>query len=112
MTDDPKAPGELEGVMAQSALVQYQPGAVVSRTVVKNGGGSVTAFAFDAGQALSEHTTPFDALVLIIDGEAEILLAGALHRVIAGQLLRLPGGQPHAVKALTRLKMILVMIRA
>ncbi len=103
---------DIEGVMAQSALVQYQPDAVVSRTVLKSGGGSVTAFAFDGGQELSEHTSPLEALVLIVEGEAEISLAGTLFRVSAGQLLRLPGGQPHAVKALTRLKMILVMIRA
>jgi quercetin dioxygenase-like cupin family protein len=103
---------DIEGVMAQSALVQYQPDAVVSRTVLKNGGGSVTAFAFDGGQELSEHTSPLEALVLIVEGEAEISLAGTLFRVSAGQLLRLPGGRPHAVRALTRLKMILVMIRA
>ncbi len=103
---------DIEGVIAQSALVQYQPAAVVSRTVLKTGGGSVTAFAFDGGQELSEHTSPFEALVLIVEGEAEISLAGTLLRASTGQLLRLPGGQPHAVKALTRLKMILVMIRA
>ena len=103
---------DLEGVMAQSALVQYQPDAVVSRTVLKSGGGSVTAFAFDGGQELSEHTSPLEALVLIVEGEAEISLAGTLFPVSAGQILRLPGGQPHAVRALTRLKMILVMIRA
>ena len=103
---------DIEGVIAQSALVQYQPDAVVSRTVLKTGGGSVTAFAFDGEQELSEHTSPFEALVLIVEGEAEIRLAGTLLRASTGQLLRLPGGQPHAVKALTRLKMILVMIRA
>ena len=102
---------DIEGVIAQSALVQYQPDAVVSRTVLKTGGGSVTAFAFDGGQELSEHTSPFEALVLIVEGEAEISLAGTLFRASTGQLLRLPGGQPHAVRALTRLKMILVMIR-
>ena len=103
---------DIEGVIAQSALVQYQPDAVVSRTVLKTGGGSVTAFAFDGGQELSEHTSPFEALMLIVEGEAEIRLAGTLLRASTGQLLRLPGGQPHAVRALTRLKMILVMIRA
>jgi quercetin dioxygenase-like cupin family protein len=104
--------GELKGITAQSALVQYQPDAVVSRTILRNGGGTVTAFAFDVGQALSEHTTPFEALMLVIDGEAEILVADTLHRVSAGQLVRLPGGERHAVKALTRAKMILVMLRA
>jgi quercetin dioxygenase-like cupin family protein len=104
--------GELKDVTAQSALVQYQSDAIVSRIVLKNGGGSVTAFAFDVGQALSEHTTPFEALMLVVEGETEILVADAAHRVSAGQLVRLPGGEPHAVKALTQAKMILVMLRA
>ena len=103
---------ELEGVVAVAALVDYQPGAVVSRTLVKKSAGTVTAFAFDAGEGLSEHTAPYDALVLIVEGDAEISIAGAAHRVGAGQLLRLPAQKPHAVKALTRIKMILVMIRA
>jgi quercetin dioxygenase-like cupin family protein len=103
---------DTEGVLTQSALVEYQPDAVVSRTVLKRGGGSITAFAFDGGQELSEHTSPFEAIVLIVEGEAEIRVAGTVFRVSAGQLLRLPGGQPHAVRALTRLKMILVLIRA
>jgi quercetin dioxygenase-like cupin family protein len=102
---------ELKGVTTLSALVQYQPGAVVSRVVLRDRGGNVTAFAFDVGQALSEHTTPFEALLLVIDGEAEILVADTVHRVSAGELVRLPGGKPHAVKALTRAKMILVMLR-
>ena len=72
----------------------------------------MTAFAFDAGEALSEHTAPYDALVLGVDGKAEISIAGLAHDVSAGQLLRLPAGQPHAVKAITPFKMILVMIRA
>ena len=100
-----------EGVIALSALLDYQTGAVVSRTLVKKEAGTVTAFAFDAGEGLSEHTAPFEALVVVIDGEAEISIAGAPHRVTAGQLLRLPAGQPHAVKAVTRFKMLLIMIR-
>ena len=111
MNADRNAAVEFEGVMAQAALVQYQPGAVVSRTIIKKGGGSVTAFAFDAGQALSEHTTPFEALALVIDGEADVSVADILYRVRTGDLVRLPGGQSHAVKALTRLKMILIMLR-
>ena len=102
---------ELEGVVAQSALVEYQPGAVVSRTLIKKTAGSVTAFAFDAGEGLSEHTAPYDALVMMIEGESEISIAGTPHRLAAGQLLRLPAGQPHAVKAVTPFKMILIMIR-
>ena len=112
MTTDRNAAAELEGAVAQSALVEYQPGAVVSRTLVKKGAGTVTAFAFDAGEGLSEHTAPFDALVLMVEGESEISIAGAPHRLTAGDLLRLPAGQPHAVKAVTPFKMILVMIRA
>ncbi|TAJ10099.1 MAG: cupin domain-containing protein [Nitrospirae bacterium] len=103
---------ELEGVVPLAELVQYQPGAVVSRTIVKKPVGTVTAFAFDQGEGLSEHTAPFDALVILIEGEAEISIAGAPHRVSAGQLLRLPAGRPHALKAVTRFKMLLVMVKA
>jgi quercetin dioxygenase-like cupin family protein len=103
---------EPEGVVTLSALLDYQAGAVVSRTIVKKETGTVTAFAFDAGEGLSEHTTPFDALVVLIDGEAEISIAGQSHRVTAGQLLRLPASRPHAVRAVTRFKMLLIMIRS
>jgi quercetin dioxygenase-like cupin family protein len=75
-------------------------------------GGTVTAFAFDAGEGLSEHTAPFDALVLMIEGEAEIRISGDSHRIRGGELLRLPADQPHALRAVTRFKMILVMIKA
>jgi quercetin dioxygenase-like cupin family protein len=112
MTADRNAATELEGVIPLAELVQYQPGAVVSRTLLKKDAGTITAFAFDVGEGLSEHTAPFDALVVIIEGESEISIAGTRHRVIAGQLLRLPAGQPHAVKAVTRFKMMLIMIRA
>jgi quercetin dioxygenase-like cupin family protein len=84
---------------------------VVSRTLLKRDAGTITAFAFDAGEGLSEHTAPFDAFVVAIEGECEISIAGARHRVIAGHLLRLPAGQPHAVKAVTPFKMLLIMIR-
>ena len=93
MTADRNAPAALEGVVALSALLDYQAGTVVSRTLVKKEGGTVTAFAFDGGEGLSEHTT------------------GKLHRVSSGQLLQLPAGQPHAVKAVGRFKMVLIMIR-
>jgi quercetin dioxygenase-like cupin family protein len=111
MTDHPGNATELEGVVTQSALVEYQTGAIVSRTLLKKPGGTVTAFAFAAGEGLSEHSAPFDALVLVAEGTCEISIAGVPHRVTAGQLLRLPGGQPHAVKAVTPFKMILVMLR-
>lgn len=112
MSTDRSSPPELEEVVALADLVQYQPGAVVSRTLVKKPAGSVTAFAFDAGEGLSEHTAPYDALVLMIEGESEITISGKPHRVVAGQLLRLPAGQPHGLKAVTRFKMLLVMVRA
>jgi quercetin dioxygenase-like cupin family protein len=103
---------EWSGAIAQADLVQYQTGSVVSRTLIKKPNGTVTAFAFDAGEGLSEHTSPFDALVLMIEGEAEIAISGATHTVKAADILMLPAHQPHALKALTRFKMILVMIKA
>lgn len=112
MTAEQNAPNELEGVISLAELVQYQPGAVVSRTIVKKAAGTVTAFAFDQGEGLSEHTAPFDALVILIEGEADISIAGVPHRVSAGQLLRLPAGRPHALRAVTRFKMLLVMVKA
>ncbi len=102
---------ELAAVVKQADLVQYQDGTVVSRTLIKKPTGTVTVFAFDQGEGLSEHTAPFDALVFLIEGEAEIAIAGTPHRVAAGDLLKLPAGRPHAVRALTRFKMALVMIR-
>jgi quercetin dioxygenase-like cupin family protein len=102
----------MSGVLQQAELVQYQTGSVVSRILMKNQGGNVTAFAFDQSQGLSEHTAPFDALVLMIEGEAEISISIISHHVRAGQMLLLPAGQPHAVKAITKFKMILVMIKA
>ena len=112
MSVDPKHSGELEGVIPQPDLVEYQSGSVVSRTLIKKSAGTVTAFAFAAGEGLSEHTAPYDALVLGVDGTAEISIAGRDHRVSAGQLLLLPAGRPHAVKALMPFKMILVMVKA
>ena len=93
-------------------LVAYQEGAVVSRTLVKKPVGTVTAFAFDAGQGLSEHTAPYDALVQLLDGRATITIGGTAHDVAAGQVLLLPANVPHALHAPQRFKMILTMIRA
>jgi quercetin dioxygenase-like cupin family protein len=93
-------------------LVQYQDGSIVSRTLVKRGSGSVTVFAFAAGQAISEHTVPHDALVLVVDGEAEVTVGGRMHRLRSGDTIVMPAGQPHAVKAATRFKMLLTMLRA
>lgn len=92
-------------------LVPYQQGSVVSRTVIKKPAGTVTLFAFDAGEGLSEHTAPFEALVCVLDGAAEVRIDGAPYRVAAGETIILPAGRPHAVKALERFRMMLVMIR-
>jgi quercetin dioxygenase-like cupin family protein len=93
-------------------LAPYQQGAVVSRTVIKRPAGTVTLFAFDAGEGLSEHTAPFEALVCVLDGVAEVRIDGAPFRVAAGETITLPAGHPHALKAVERFRMLLVMIRA
>ncbi len=93
-------------------LAGYQEGAVVSRTLLKRAGGTITLFAFDEGQALSEHTAPFDAVAHVLEGDAEITIAGTPLRVSAGELVLMPANQPHAVNARTRFKMLLTMIRS
>ena len=92
-------------------LLQYQDGAIVSRVLLKNKGGTVTIFAFDEGEGLSEHTAPFDAFVLIMDGEAEVEIGGKAYRVKQGETITLPANIPHALKAATRFKLLLTMIR-
>jgi quercetin dioxygenase-like cupin family protein len=89
----------------------YQPGGIVSRVMLKQSSGSVTAFAFDAGQELSEHTCPYDALIFVAEGDGTITIAGVAHTVVAGQMIKLPGHVPHAVKANQRCKMLLAMLR-
>jgi quercetin dioxygenase-like cupin family protein len=93
-------------------LVDYQDGAVVSKEIIKKEKGTVSLFAFDQGQGLSEHTAPFEALVYIFDGQAEIKIAGKPHYLKAGQVIVMPANQPHSLKALERFKMLLVMIKA
>ena len=93
-------------------LIAYQEGAVVSRTLWKRPTGTVTLFAFDQGQGLSEHTAPFDALVHVLDGEAEITIAGQAHQLSAGEMIVMPAQQPHALSARTAFKMLLTMIRS
>lgn len=93
-------------------LVGYQEGAVVSRTLINQKTGTVTLFAFDAGQELSEHTTPYDALVQVLDGETEIRISGQPYQLKAGDSIIMPANDPHAVKALTKFKMMLTMIRS
>lgn len=93
-------------------LVSYAEGSVVSRTIQENKGGTVTLFAFDSGQGLSEHTAPFNAMVTLLDGEAEIIIGGSPHHLHAGESIVMPAGIPHALRALTRFKMQLIMLRA
>lgn len=95
-----------------SELLQYQDGSIVSRVLLKNKGGTVTLFAFAEGEGLSEHTAPFDALVLAVDGEAEIQIAGENFTVRQGETITLPANRPHAVRATSSFKMLLTMIRA
>jgi quercetin dioxygenase-like cupin family protein len=93
-------------------MVGYQEGSVVSREIIRKPTGTVTLFAFDEGQGLSEHIAPFDALVCILDGEAEILISGVSYRLKRGEMVIMPANQTHALKAPTRFKMMLVMIRS
>jgi quercetin dioxygenase-like cupin family protein len=110
---EPKSKGFIGAQVARAAeLVNYQDGAIVSRELVKKPTGTVTVFAFDEGQGLSEHTAPFDALVQVVEGEVEIRISGQPHRVTGGEMILMPAHQPHALKACTRFKMILTMIRS
>ncbi|HUU36888.1 MAG TPA: cupin domain-containing protein [Candidatus Desulfaltia sp.] len=93
-------------------LVDYQAGSVVSREIISQKTGTVSVFAFDEGQGLSEHTAPFDALVYVIDGETEVTISGKKHRLTSGQMIIMPANEPHALKALQPFKMMLVMIRS
>jgi quercetin dioxygenase-like cupin family protein len=93
-------------------LVSYQPGAVVSRALISRKAGTVTLFAFDAGQGLSEHTAPYDALAHILEGEAEITISGRPLKLAGGETVLMPANQPHALKALSPFKMLLTMIRS
>jgi quercetin dioxygenase-like cupin family protein len=106
----------MEKLVAQAIrlidLADYQEGSVVSRTIIDKKMGTVTFFAFDEGQGLSEHTTPFDALVYLLEGEAEIVISGKPIRLKEGEMIIMPANQPHALRALKNFKMILTMIRS
>jgi quercetin dioxygenase-like cupin family protein len=93
-------------------LMDYQPGTIVSRTLIDQKTGSVTLFAFDEGQKLSEHTAPFDALVEVIDGAFDVTINGHVHRVEAGTQIIMPANEPHALRAVQKSTMLLVMIRS
>ena len=104
---------ELTGsVVDLTGLINYQEGAIVSRTLTQKPTGTVTLFAFDRGQELSEHTTPYDALLQVLDGDAEVTIGGEPLRLVAGQMVIMPADVPHAVKAVGRFKMLLTMIRS
>lgn len=94
-----------------SDLAKYQENAVVSSEILKKDAGTVTVFAFDKGQGLSEHTAPFDALVNIIDGRAEVSISGKLFTVKEGEMIVMPASKPHSLKAVEKFKMLLVMIK-
>ena len=94
------------------SLVDYQDDSVVSKEIIKKEKGTVTLFAFDKGQGLSEHTAPFDALVYVFDGQAQINIAGKQHNLKAGETIIMPANKPHFLKAVERFKMLLVMIKA
>ena len=93
-------------------LIKYQAGSVVSRTIIDKKGGTVTLFAFDQNQGLSEHTAPYEALVYILDGEADIFISGKPFRLKQGELTIMPANEPHALTAVTKFKMLLTMIRS
>jgi len=93
-------------------LVNYQEGSVVSKTLIQKETGTVTLFAFDQGQGLSEHTAPFDALVCVLDGEAEIMISGNPYVLKTGEMIILPVNEPHSLKAVKKFKMMLTMIRS
>lgn len=93
-------------------MVAYQDGSIVSKEIIKRPTGTVTLFAFDQGQGLSEHTAPFDALVQIVEGEAEVSISGEAHHLREGEIIIMPAGKPHALKALKKFKMMLVMIKS
>jgi quercetin dioxygenase-like cupin family protein len=99
-------------VVDLGGLVDYQEGAVVSRALVSRPTGTVTLFAFDKGQQLSEHTSPFDALVQVLDGELDVTISGSPLRLDAGQIVIMPADKPHALRAPRRAKMMLVMVRS
>jgi quercetin dioxygenase-like cupin family protein len=101
-----------EEILNLNELVSYQTGSIVSRQIIKVDTGNVTLFAFDDGQELSEHTAPFDALVHIVEGQAEIIISGKSFQLKSGQAIIMPANDPHAVKANSQFKMLLTMIRS
>ena len=93
-------------------LIDYQEGSVVSRTIIDKKTGTITLFAFDEGQGLSEHNAPYDAMVQVLEGEVEVTISGKPVKLKQGEMTIMPGGKPHALAAITRFKMLLVMIKS
>jgi len=114
MSDSSSGKGNMPAaqVVDMRELVQYADGSIVSRTLADNRAGTLTAFAFDAGEGLSEHTAPYDAFVQVLDGRAELTIGGNRVEARAGQLALMPAGVPHALRAPVRMKMLLTMLRA
>ncbi len=115
MSNNDQAPGgggSQPQVAVLAEMMDYQEGAVVSTTVLAKDTGTLTLFAFDEGQGLSEHTAPFDALVYILDGEAEVTISGRPIPMKTGEMVIMPANEPHALQAVSRFKMMLVMIRS
>jgi len=103
---------EIKGkVLRLKDLVTYQDGSIASRMIINSKAGSITLFSFDRDEGISEHTAPFDALAIILDGECEIRLSGVVHLLMEGETIIMPAHAPHALTAITPFKMMLVMIR-
>ncbi|MFX1406051.1 MAG: cupin domain-containing protein [Promethearchaeota archaeon] len=103
---------KLSQILNLDSLLDYQEGSIVSRTLIDKNVGTVTLFSFDENQGLSEHTAPFDALVYIFDGKADIIISKKSYILIKGQMIIMPANEPHALKALERFKMMLIMIKS
>jgi quercetin dioxygenase-like cupin family protein len=114
--EEAKKPAQTNKLIANAArladLVDYQQGAVVSRAIIDKKAGTLTLFAFDKGQGLSEHTAPFDAFLYMLDGEAEVTISGRTLLLREGEMVIMPAGEPHSLQAVDRFKMLLVMIRS
>lgn len=112
MTEKEKDGNPVAEVLRLKEMVSYQDGSVVSREIIRKSTGTVTLFAFDEGQGLSEHTAPFDALVYVMDGEAEVTISGQPRRLKVGEMIIMPANAPHTLRAVQRFKMLLLMIRS
>jgi len=110
---DSRPESPISGQAAHLAdLIEYREASVVTRTLVDRTAATVTLFAFDGGQGLSEHSAPFDALLYAIEGDAQVSLSGVAHALAAGQVILLPANEPHSLRAATRFKMLLMMVRS